>query len=140
MKKTFASLSLEEQLFRGAIFLRANDLVPVKAAITNTLTLVISRIISSSCRNLTFTMMIIHLFGLKPLLPDTEYLKEFWVSWDGGRIQLGTGKFRSTSSTLLDHQDDIPIRVSALGWQNVESSPVAAKVRVWDYTGRFLVE
>jgi hypothetical protein len=40
-------------------------------------------------------------------------MRDFWVSWEGGRIQLGNTKIRGLS-TLIDYVDPSPFTVTAM--------------------------
>ena len=48
-----------------------------------------------------------------PNLLELQTLKEFWVSWENGRIQIGQGRFRGLR-TVIDFEDQRPYDVSAI--------------------------
>ena len=48
-----------------------------------------------------------------PNLLELQTLKDFWVSWESGRIQIGQGRFRG-QRTVIDFEDQRPYDVSAI--------------------------
>ena len=50
-----------------------------------------------------------------PNLMDTQELREFWLSWESGRIQFGKGRFRG-HRIIIDFVDDSPRDVACIGF------------------------
>ena len=63
---------------------------------------------------------------------DCEGVRAFWVSWDQGYVEVGTGtSVRDTRSVLVSWQDPSPHKVNAMG-ASVKEGVQAS----WEFTDR----